>query len=140
MTKEIPKEKSIIYFFYELRYRLIDNIINQNDWNFIIIRRRNIFDSLCSTFGICLFLSFLAFVFIIMINPLLYFRSIKLYFYWICYANLSPKWIAWLDLIKFFINFEKNSSWAYIILEIRHFYFNKINYLINYFFKLLFRH
>ena len=37
------------------------------------------FVSLCSTFWICLFWSFLMLVIILMLNPLLYFRSIKLY-------------------------------------------------------------
>ena len=52
--------------------------------NLSLLESGTFFVSLCSTFGICLFLSFLTLVVILMLNPLLYFRFIKLHFDWIC--------------------------------------------------------
>ena len=57
----------------------------------LLLEGGTFFVSLCSTFGICHFLSFLKLVIISMFNTLLYFRPIKIYFDWICYANLSLK-------------------------------------------------
>ena len=106
------KNISIFYFFCELRYRHIDDIINPNDWNFINISGGTFFVSLLFTFGAYLFLSFLKLVIVLMFSPLLYFYSIKLYFDRIYYANLSLKWIALVDLIEYFINFLDKFIWC----------------------------
>ena len=42
-VNEPNKCNSIFCFFCELRYRLIDDIINPNNWNFINISKCNIF-------------------------------------------------------------------------------------------------
>ena len=52
--------------------------------NLSLLECGTFFVSLGSTFWICLFLSFLTLVVILMFNPLLYYRFIKLHFDWIC--------------------------------------------------------
>ena len=117
------KNISIFYFFCELRYRLIDDIINPNDWNFINISVGTFFASLCCSFGTYLFLSFLKLIIVLILNPLLYFQSVKLYFDWICYAILSLKLIALVDFIEYFINFREKFIWCLYNFENKTFLF-----------------
>ena len=117
------KNISIFYFFCELRYRLINDIINPNDWNFINISSGTFIASLCSTFGAYLFLSFLKLVIVLMFSPLLYFWSVKLYFDWICFAILSLKWNSLVDLIEYFINYLDKFIWCLYNFENKTFLF-----------------
>ena len=117
------KNISIFYFFCELRYRLINDIINPNDWNFINISSGTFIASLCCSFGTYLFLSFLRLIIVLILNPLLYFQSVKLYFDWICFAILSLKWNALVDLIEYFINYLDKFIWCLYNFENKTFLF-----------------
>ena len=103
------KEKILVSFAFSVNFDIDLSMISliKMTWILSLLEGGIFFVSSCSTFGICLFLSFITLVVILIFNTLSYFRSIKIYFDWICYANLSLKWIAWLDLIKFFINFNE---------------------------------
>ena len=119
------KEKILVSFAFSVNFDIDLSMISLIKMIEIlsILECGTFFVSLCSTFGICLFLSFLTPLVILMFNPLQYFRSIKLYFDWICYANLSLKWIAWYDLIKFFINFREKLIWCLYNFENQTFLF-----------------
>ena len=103
----------IVSFTFSVNFDISSSMISSIEMTEIlsILISTTFFVSLCSTFGICLFWSFLMLGVILMFHPLLYFQSIKLYFDWICYANLSLKWIALVDLIEFSINFLDKFIW-----------------------------
>ena len=115
----------IVSFTFSVNFDISSSMISSIEMTEIlsILVSTTFFVSLCSTFGICLFWSFLMLVVILMFHPLLYFQSIKLYFDWICYAILSLKWIALVDLIEYFINFLDKFIWCLFNFENKTFLF-----------------
>jgi hypothetical protein len=71
----------IVSFTFSVNFDIGSSMISSIQMTIIlsILVSATFFVSLCSTFGIWLFWSFLMLVIILMLNPLLYFRSIKLY-------------------------------------------------------------